>query len=338
MIISCPACGASFNIKAEALGPNGRTVKCSKCAHRWRATADEDAQDAGAPAASNAESRPAAAEPATDAAGNAAENTAQDTTGEAASDAESGTEAVPETGDGGAAESGDAAETTPDGDGPETSGPPPGLQDALGLKTDDDEDAGDEKDKRRSRSGSRPKPVPRKPRRNVAKVLSFFVLLLLISGVGGAAVFLNQKIMMWLPATQRLYALVGIEPQVLGHGLQIVEPKPKKEIDGNDEILVVEGEIKNTTGETIDIPLMRGALLDKQGQELHIWTFTAAKSRIAPGEFAQYRTEFRNPPPLAESLDITFTRSNAVLEAASHAVNLEKKPEAAAEHGSAKSH
>jgi len=35
MIISCPECETSFNIPNNALGENGRKVKCSKCSHVW---------------------------------------------------------------------------------------------------------------------------------------------------------------------------------------------------------------------------------------------------------------------------------------------------------------
>src|SRR3546814_3605052 len=34
MILTCPNCDAKFNVKAELLGPAGRTVKCTKCGHR----------------------------------------------------------------------------------------------------------------------------------------------------------------------------------------------------------------------------------------------------------------------------------------------------------------
>src|SRR3546814_5716462 len=51
------------------------------------------------------------------------------------------------------------------------------------------------------------------------------------------------------PYTTLFRSLAGIEPEVLGKGLQIVEPKPQKEIDGNDEILVVEGEVRNRSEE-----------------------------------------------------------------------------------------
>src|SRR3546814_5393361 len=37
MILTCPNCDAKFNVKAELLGPTGRTVKCTKCGHRWHA-------------------------------------------------------------------------------------------------------------------------------------------------------------------------------------------------------------------------------------------------------------------------------------------------------------
>lgn len=319
MIISCPSCGASFNVKPEALGPTGRSVKCSKCAHKWHATAD-DAAPEETPAAPEATTEEPAADPAEVEDQVEASETADKTEPAAVSAADdAGDTADSQDADARA----DETETIDPATEPEA---PPGLEVALGLSIPDslDEDA---EEPTRSRRRGRPSPAPRKPRRSVAKVLSFFVLLLLIAGIGSAAFFLNQEIMMWMPATQRLYAMVGMKPHVLGQGLQIVEPTPTKEIDGNDEILIIEGEVRNITEKPIDIPLMRGALLDKAGKELHIWTFTAAKPNIAPGENAPYRTEFRNPPNDAESLDITFTRANEVMGMATQEVKMEKKPD-----------
>lgn len=290
MIISCPSCGASFNIKPEALGPAGRMVKCSKCAHRWRATPDGLVGDVGdeQPAALQEERSPP---PEADA-------PVPETPAFAAAPREQDQAALVEQL---SASDSESVSPTPVAD------PIPSLRlrDALGAG------AGDTplEPETKSRSGRKSRPGVRKPRNSAAKIISLFTLILLISGVASVALLMQQKVMMWLPATQRLYALAGIEPEILGKGLQIVEPKPKKEIDGNDEILVVEGEVRNTTSETVDVPLMRGSLLDKKGQELHSWTFTAAKPRIEPGELARYRTEFRNPPKDADRLDITFTHS-----------------------------
>jgi predicted Zn finger-like uncharacterized protein len=35
MRLTCPNCAASYDIKAEALGPTGRTVRCASCGTKW---------------------------------------------------------------------------------------------------------------------------------------------------------------------------------------------------------------------------------------------------------------------------------------------------------------
>lgn len=35
MILTCPSCGARFNVSAELLGPGGRNVRCGDCGHSW---------------------------------------------------------------------------------------------------------------------------------------------------------------------------------------------------------------------------------------------------------------------------------------------------------------
>ena len=354
MIISCPNCGASFNVKPEALGPNGRSVKCSKCEHRWHATADApepeetspeiaetEAEEAAAaaatdPVASEAEAADApgapeeevADEPATAAPDDEAIPDEQETSADARDEEfeDSEPETTPDVDETAEAEAEAGAEVEAEETAEEISEAEESVAaDLVAAEASGDDatigdvsDGADETDTTADAETAQDddvvpisrraaKTAPRKPRRTMAKVLSIFVLLLIVT-FGGAAFVMKKEIMMWLPASQRLYAMVGIEQQPFtGQGLEIIEPTPKKEIDGNDEILVIEGEIKNVAGKPLDVPLMRGALLNKDGKELHIWTFTAAKSQAAPGESVQYRTEFRNPPTDAETLDITFT-------------------------------
>ena len=35
MIIACPACGARYQVRDGAIGPEGRTVRCAKCRESW---------------------------------------------------------------------------------------------------------------------------------------------------------------------------------------------------------------------------------------------------------------------------------------------------------------
>jgi predicted Zn finger-like uncharacterized protein len=43
MRLTCPSCAASYEIKAEALGPTGRSVRCASCGHKWFATPEAPA-------------------------------------------------------------------------------------------------------------------------------------------------------------------------------------------------------------------------------------------------------------------------------------------------------
>ncbi|WP_202899827.1 zinc-ribbon domain-containing protein, partial [Kordiimonas gwangyangensis] len=38
MILVCPSCEAKFNVPDGAIPPEGRTVRCAKCKHSWKAS------------------------------------------------------------------------------------------------------------------------------------------------------------------------------------------------------------------------------------------------------------------------------------------------------------
>jgi len=41
VVIACPACGTRYRVSRASLGPVGKTVRCSRCGHRWFAETPE---------------------------------------------------------------------------------------------------------------------------------------------------------------------------------------------------------------------------------------------------------------------------------------------------------
>jgi predicted Zn finger-like uncharacterized protein len=51
MILTCPSCATSYFTPDEAIGPNGRKVRCKTCAHVWHASLNDEPLELDAPAA-----------------------------------------------------------------------------------------------------------------------------------------------------------------------------------------------------------------------------------------------------------------------------------------------
>ncbi len=49
MIITCPACNTRYVVSPQAISPEGRTVKCARCAHQWHQSGEEVSRTADAP-------------------------------------------------------------------------------------------------------------------------------------------------------------------------------------------------------------------------------------------------------------------------------------------------
>jgi len=155
--------------------------------------------------------------------------------------------------------------------------------------------------------------LPRRAGRKIAAprakkgVIGWLVFLLVVGGGFAAAYHFRQQIVDYWPPATRLYTELGIKLKVVGEGLEIRNLNLSHARRDSGMVLVVAGEIANTTAEPKDIPLLRGALLDSQQRELQHWIFAAGHKRLLPGEVAGFETEVADPQPDATNISITFT-------------------------------
>ncbi|MEQ8602325.1 MAG: zinc-ribbon domain-containing protein [Marivibrio sp.] len=303
MILTCPNCRSRFKVKPEALGAQGRTVKCAKCAHKWFASPD-DGEEGGAPK-SAAPKKPPAPKAGPKKAAPKKAPTKQETAAKPkpapAAEVDEDEFEPPAFADGG--KYGPGSETADDAFEPPP--PPPGRERSAGY--DEPPLGPDEEIVPRQRQ---PKTVKKSP------LGAWIFLLVLVVGVCVGGFFFRHDIVKAYRPANAIFSAIGFPVDTLGFGLELPAPKSQAIIDGDQRTLRITGEIRNTTAEPIDAPLLRGALRNAQGDDLTVWTFEAAEERILPGETVSYETEVENPPRGATGLFVTFTRADEVEGAA----------------------
>lgn len=288
MILSCPSCETKFRVKDDAIGAAGRKVKCRNCAHVWHAM-PESAEAPAKPAPAKAAAKPA---PAPKPAPEPAPRPAPEPDPVEEEDEDDFVPPPPPP----SAPAADEMADFPNLDGDE----PPAPSEAPAPP-----------------EPPTPPPIPpaddfvlrqRKPKvEKKSPVMAWIILLVIVLVTLASGFFFQKQITAAYPPMARVYEWVGLQPNMLGYGLELPPPSgARAERTDDGLLLIITGEIHSTLGDRADIPLLRGALIDTNRQELHVWTFHAEKPDILPGETVTYTTEIMNPPEGVTEALITF--------------------------------
>ncbi len=266
MILSCPSCQTRFVVDPDAIGEGGRRVRCAKCGDSWHQLPVEEV--AGSPA------------PEPDADADDA-NSSRDT------------------------ENGDpdqAAAVDPDTD--------TAASDEADTDDNNDDDpatapTGDKARRARSRTGRMADRQAEEGTGRASRV-GWLVLALVLLGFGGAGFFYQQKIVeIWPPAGQ-LFELIGLTPEAEEFGLAIQNVKWEHKRQKGRPVLVVLGEVINTSGKPRSVPRLRVVIRDESDRRLFRWTVTTTLNSLEPGQATKFSTRLANPPEGARSLAVSF--------------------------------
>lgn len=295
MIIACPACNTRYVVPENAIGDNGRTVRCAKCKHSWFQEPEFNLpprEEAAPPSKPAPQATPA--EPETQPGGpsinrwrTADKSTAAGAKAAAAVAPEPEPEEVDAPAECAAAaeEPRSEPETEPDV-GNADIGPVAGFD--YSSYDEDSEDYSDSYDgdydedydgEERSRFDYRP---PFTGRRNPLKMWTAAAAIFALLAVGTiAAINFNLvRLPAWAPFSQPVF---GIGQSDLALDFP-AEQQRTETLPSGTEIFRARGTITNQGRETVTVPPLRIVLKDERERIVFDWIVTPPQSSLAPGE------------------------------------------------------
>ena len=100
--------------------------------------------------------------------------------------------------------------------------------------------------------------------------------------------------------------MAGLEIESLPFGLEFRNLKNSERTEDGVKVLIIEGEVKNISKFSYEVPKLRAALRNAEQDEIKSWTFSAVQTRLLPGESAPFVTQVKDPPSMATGVTITF--------------------------------
>lgn len=164
---------------------------------------------------------------------------------------------------------------------------------------DDDDEFDDYDDDDEESSGS------------MVKIIIAVVVLVLILGSIGAAVFLRSSIISAFPAAEGFYSMVGLEDDSLGAGLSINDVKSTRESIGGKDVLVVRGDVVNVSERSRPVPMLELRLSDTEGNVVQSAQSAPLKNELIAGDKIAFEIQLENPSALARRLEVTFMERSA---------------------------
>ncbi|TYC52589.1 thioredoxin [Rhodobacterales bacterium] len=301
MKIKCPDCSTSYEIKAEALGPEGRSVKCAKCGSRWFVSADEEE--------SEPDFKAAADEPPDDAGPDPDENTLKDEAEWAAD----GDEPPAEEEDDIAADEDDDSSAFG-----RATGDAANEEDRFAAELSDDDDDDDEIKTDIETQAKRPKIIvnPDKFRQNHIGAVLNWMARRNFRRIGGMAlcglaiaicfslVVMRDSVVKQSPDLASLFQLIGMDVNL--RGLEFRNLRTFTEVEAGKQVLVVEGSIRNLEEARNSVPAVRLSIRNAGSQEIYAWTVEPRTKSLNALDETRFRTILADPPDDASDIQVRF--------------------------------
>ena len=315
MLIVCPSCATSYDVNLASLSPNGRQVRCVRCRTIWHAEPSH-ADKLMHAAAALAPERDVPTDGAEDAVDRAADELASSRLEpfRRATDEQAST--APATAFG---RDGGPAEQIERGYSDEVEAPPivpidldeerPRAGRDRRVDVPEPEESGGAQDiesvaarRLRAKRGSLRWPLSRLQ----SGVLALALLDTILVGW-------RSDVVRVLPQTASFYSLLGLSVNL--RGLVFDNVATVTEQHEGVPILVVEGNVVNTTRKNEDVPRLKFILRNAAQHEIYSWTAVPVRASLPPGEGVGFRTRLASPPADARDVVVRFVNRRDLVAA-----------------------
>lgn len=288
MKIKCPDCRTSYDIKADALGSEGRSVKCARCGNRWFVSPDDGVEEDDV--LPEIEDTPASDETAW------AEDAASEEDFGASDD--SGFEDAPAP----ASPAEDMSAFANDA-----------AEDAASAEDGDEEDpASIQGSAIRPKVNVNPDKFKKKPFKSFGRFLGLInygrigSVTVLIASVLVCVVLVSMRstIVKQAPDLASLFEMIGMEVNL--RGLEFSDLRTFSDMQEGKKVLVVEGTIRNILDKSNQLPAIRLSLRGTDAREVYAWTFEPRTKVLNQRDETRFRTMLTDPPEGITDLQIWF--------------------------------
>lgn len=281
MKIVCPTCRTPYDLNPEALGSDGRQVRCVRCKTIWFAEfparpphiipAGENTPPTTPAAPFSAAPEAGGAVPMPEAGNAFAETESGPLSEAAAADAEShgaaDVDAAPEAG-------------------------------ALALSPEIRVDIESVAARRITGWRARRLSLPQWRMRKLAAAI------IVLAAIDASLIIGRADVVRILPQTASLFETIGLPVNV--RSLAFKDIRTSHEQHDGAPVLVVEGVIAATGDAITDIPRLRFSIGAANGHEIYAWTALPKRTKLAPGETLPFRTRLASPPQQGRSVKVRF--------------------------------
>jgi hypothetical protein len=119
-----------------------------------------------------------------------------------------------------------------------------------------------------------------------------------------ALVGARNDVVRFLPQTASLFAAIGLPVNL--RQLDFQDVRITRETAEGATVLMVSGKIVSKANKPLEVPRLRFAARNAQGQEIYTWTARPERSILPPGESMEFHTSLAKPPADATDVMVRF--------------------------------